>query len=273
MKKILSLLAAAALMLFSFSSACAQSAAWQSPCIAAPYDYSYQDDMRSIVIRRFSQDSLAYLVADVQVSRPDALKTVASSQFLPLSSLAQECGAVLAVNGDDYATHEYGVIIRNGKLLRAHGTTRHLLAVDPQGNMSLVTDRKSVKAGALADQLTAAGIVQAFEFGPALVQNGQALSFPSSFDLISTRPSRKEPRTAIGQIGPLHYLLVVVDGRQPGYSEGISLQDLQQLMLQYGAQTAFNLDGGGSAEMWFMGEIINRPSGDHERSMSDAIYF
>lgn len=99
------------------------------------------------------------------------------------------------------------------------------------------------------------------------------MAFPEAFDLISTRSSRREPRTAIGQLGPLHYCVIVVDGRQPGYSEGISLQDLRQMFVELGAQTAFNLDGGGSTELWFMGEILNQPSGGHERSVSDAICF
>ena len=67
--------------------------------------------------------------------------------------------------------------------------------------------------------------------------------------------------------------MIVVDGRMPGYSGGISLQNLQQLFLRCGAQMAFNLDGGGSTEMWFRGEIINQPSGGRERKVSDIICF
>lgn len=148
-----------------------------------------------------------------------------------------------------------------------------MLIVDSDGNMRLVRDRKANPYKALAEQLQSEQVWQAFEFGPALVENGQALSFPDAFDVISTRPSRKEPRTAIGMIEPLHYVIIVVDGRQPGYSDGISLQDLQLLFQDYGAQVAFNLDGGGSAEMWFMGEIISNPSGGQERRISDIICF
>lgn len=74
-------------------------------------------------------------------------------------------------------------------------------------------------------------------------------------------------------IAPLHYVVVVLDGRQPGYSNGVSLQSLQQLFMQLGAQTAINLDGGGSAELWFQGEILNQPAGGHERKLSDCIWF
>ena len=44
-------------------------------------------------------------------------------------------------------------------------------------------------------------------------------------------------------ISPLHYVIVVVDGRQSGYSEGVSLQTLQKLFVNLGVQTAINLDG------------------------------
>lgn len=112
-----------------------------------------------------------------------------------------------------------------------------------------------------------------FEFGPILVQDGAAVSFPKSFDVISTRDSRREPRTGIGMIDPLHYVLIVVDGRQPGYSDGISLQSLQALFVSLGATNAINLDGGGSTEMWFQGVILNEPAGGTERELSDCIYF
>lgn len=273
MKKMMFLLLIAALVLLTLTFACAEEPAWQPPCIDAPYDHTYQDESRSIVIRSFSQDDCTYYVADVQLCNADGFMAITSSPYEPLSTLGQEANAVLAINSDDYATHKYGVIIRNGEVLRTRSTTRHMLTVDAQGDLGLITDRKNMNASKLAKQLIDSGVRHTFEFGPALVEDGYALVFPKSFDLISTRETRKEPRTAIGQIGPLHYILIVVDGRQPGYSDGISLQGLQQLMLQYGAQTAFNLDGGGSAEMWFMGEIVNHPSGDHERSMSDAICF
>ena len=117
------------------------------------------------------------------------------------------------------------------------------------------------------------GALATFEFGPVLVINGQAASFSKTFDVISTRESRREPHTAIGMIAPLHYLVIVVDGRQSGYSEGMSLQALQQMFVRYGAQTAINLDGGGSTEMWFQGQVISSPSGGKERYVSDMIWW
>ena len=253
-------------------------AEWQTPCTTAPYDYQFQDDARYITVNRVARDGVTYFVADVQLAQATgfhtALSSGASSGGLEsVSAMASRAGAVLAINGDDYGTHNYGVIIRNGELLRAEQTTRSQMAVDRNGDMTVRSERNGEDAAALGQQLVSEGVLQTFEFGPELVLDGKTAEFGTTFDIISTNPSRKEPRTAIGQIGPLHYVLLVVDGRQDGYSVGISLQDLQSLFLQYGAKTAMNLDGGGSTEMWFQGQVINRPSGGVERDVSDAIYF
>ena len=52
------------------------------------------------------------------------------------------------------------------------------------------------------------------------------------------------PRTAIGQRKDGTVLLLVIDGRQPGYSVGATLRDLQNILYEEGAVIAANLDGG-----------------------------
>ncbi len=263
-----------ALTLIFSSIAHAQDSAWDAPRIDAPYDYSYQDDNLSVAINRIEEDSSVCFVADVQLRDASGFHTAAAAgDFEALSSMAGRAGAVLAINADDYGTHHYGVIIRDGKLIRANDTTRHMLALLPDGSFGTVSDRTLEQPSALADRLAAENVLHTFEFGPILVENGEAVSFPRAFDVISTRESRREPRTAIGMVSPLHYLIIVADGRQPGYSEGLSLQTLQKLFVRYGVQTAINLDGGGSTEMWFQGEILNSPAGGHERKLSDIIWF
>lgn len=134
-------------------------------------------------------------------------------------------------------------------------------------------ERSTEDPVALGNELVQANTWQTFEFGSELIRNGQAVEFSPEFDLISTASTRREPRTAIGQIAPLHYVVIVADGRQSGYSKGMTLIELQHLFLRYGAQTAINLDGGGLSEMWFNGSIVNRPSQGSERRLSDILYF
>lgn len=250
----------------------------QTPCTSQPYDYQYQDDTRAISVNKISQDDFTYFLVDVQLTDVSGFHTglssdKASGKLEPLSTMASRHGAVLAINGDDYGAHKFGTIIRNGELLRVHDTTRNMLIVDNTGSMSVIAERSGENPNKLSKKLLADKVWQTFEFGPELVRNGQSVSFSKSFDVISTKSSRKEPRTAIGQIEPLHYIIIVVDGRQEGYSNGITLQDLQQLFVQHGAQTAMNLDGGGSTELWFQGQILNQPCGGEERYMSDIIYY
>lgn len=247
---------------------------WDTPCIAEPYDETYEDSYRSIKIKRIEWDNSVAFIADVQLKDAgDFHAGSAGGGFDTISVMAQQAGAVLAINADDYGTHNYGIIIRDGSRIRANSTTRHLVAVLPDGSLEMVGDHSRDNAKAVAARLEKENVMHTFEFGPILVQDGAAVSFPKSFNVISTRDSRREPRTGIGMIDPLHYVLIVVDGRQPGYSDGISLQSLQSLFVLLGAANAINLDGGGSTEMWFQGVILNEPAGGTERELSDCIYF
>lgn len=84
-------------------------------------------------------------------------------------------------------------------------------------------------------------IAQAISGGSLLVSQGQ---------VVSAGDNQAEPRTAVGlDQRRRELLLVVVDGRQPGYSEGLTLAELAELMIELGAYEAINLDGGGSSTL------------------------
>ena len=85
------------------------------------------------------------------------------------------------------------------------------------------------------------------------------------------------PRTSVGITADGRILMVVVDGRQPGYSIGVTLAELGRLMLDLGAVTAFNLDGGGSTVMAVRApgaahiRVSDRPSDGRERMLTQAL--
>jgi exopolysaccharide biosynthesis protein len=93
--------------------------------------------------------------------------------------------------------------------------------------------------------------------GPLLIKDGTPLlSTPmEGYNLEQTAP-----RTAIGQTKDGMVYLIVVDGRQPAWSAGITLSELGELFISRKAHNALNLDGGGSSTMIIQNEIINRPS-------------
>ena len=123
-----------------------------------------------------------------------------------------------------------------------------------------------------AQQLLDSGVVNLFAFGPTLVSDGKVVI--SQNEEVG-RAMANNPRTAIGMIDDLHYVLVVSDGRTSA-SQGLSLYELAQVLQQYGCKTAYNLDGGGSSTMYFNGEVVNNPTTNgnriSERSVSDIVY-
>ena len=113
-------------------------------------------------------------------------------------------------------------------------------------------------------------IVNVFNFGPALVIDGELQTMPEKYNY---NIDGMEPRCAIGQLGELEYLLVVVDGRDADGSKGCTVAELAQFMYDQGCTQAYNLDGGNSALMYFHGENYSKKSVSAERSVSDIIYF
>jgi hypothetical protein len=108
--------------------------------------------------------------------------------------------------------------------------------------------------------------------GPQLIKDGRvAITFEAE-KIAPSLVTDRHPRTAIARLKDGCMLLATVDGRQPGVSAGMSLPELADLLLEFGAAEAINLDGGGSTTMVVNGKLVNKPSDQTgERPVSDAI--
>jgi hypothetical protein len=115
------------------------------------------------------------------------------------------------------------------------------------------------------------GIVDAIGGGPLIVREGQPV-FRALEDFTSYQLSLRHPRTGVGQKADGSIIFVAVDGRQPGYSTGMTNFELAQTLVRLGAVTASALDSGGSTTMAFDGKLLNRPSDRPERAVSDALF-
>ncbi len=80
----------------------------------------------------------------------------------------------------------------------------------------------------------------------------------------------RHPRTMLGWNEKFFYL-VVVDGRQPGLSNGMTFVEQAQWMKKLGCTEALNIDGGGSSTFWLGGKIMNSPSDGRERSIANGL--
>jgi len=162
--------------------------------------------------------------------------------------------AIIPMNG--YVLSASGAFVDSLKLLKAEKLTiRHELSslLDADRNVPLRN----------ASYHTA---------GPILMLDGEALAHHTSENIRSDFVTTRHPRTGIGISEDEQTLfLVVVDGRQPELSAGMSLPELTQFFQRLGAHHAYNLDGGGSTTMVVDGAVKNSPSDGKERRRCDAL--
>lgn len=232
----------------------------------------YQDDTLHVQIEDIERDSSVYHVAHVQIADPGQLRTALScepgdkTKAVP-SLIANAYNAVVAINGDSYLFRSTGYIVRQGQALRESTSTElDMLIIDTAGDFHAL---RQPTRQSLAEALEAWDVAQCFTFGPVLVMDGQVQTVYNGYGFSA---QDKSPRTAIGQVGPLDYVLVVVDGRQDN-SRGVTHKQLAAFMGSLGCTVAFNLDGGGSSTLLFGGQVYNSLSEGGEREISDIIYF
>ena len=238
---------------------------------------SYSDDNLSIKLSEYTVSGTVVHVAEVKADSADYLKTAfaqgsyGKNVTAATSDIAESVNAILAINGDYYGAQETGYVIRNGKLYRSTAVSgREDLVIYEDGTFGIINE-----SDVTAEQLIAKGAVQTLSFGPALVENGK-VSVDSDDEV--GRAMASNPRTAIGIKADGTYIFVVSDGRTDE-SEGLSLLQLAEFMKKLGAETAYNLDGGGSSTMVFNGNVVNTPTGGgigngsgSERKVSDIVY-
>ncbi|MCD8087790.1 MAG: phosphodiester glycosidase family protein [Oscillospiraceae bacterium] len=235
---------------------------------------SYSDENITITITEYREYDTSIYVADVVVSSAEYLKTAFAENTYgrnvtaKTSEIADSVGAILAINGDYYGSQESGYVLRNGVLYRSLAAhSQEDLVIYADGSFEIISE-----SDVTAEILLAQGAEQILSFGPALVENG-AVAVTSEDEVGKAKTSN--PRTAIGIIDNLHYLLVVSDGRTDE-SAGLTLYELAEFMQSLGSKTAYNLDGGGSSTMVFNGVVVNNPTSSgrsiKERSVSDIVY-
>ena len=74
----------------------------------------------------------------------------------------------------------------------------------------------------------------------------------------------RHPRSALG-FNDDKLFLIAIDGRQHGYSMGMTLYDMGKFFSELGIKHAINFDGGSSSTLWALGDVVNSPAHGHER--------
>lgn len=176
------------------------------------------------------------------------------SRGTKLSQICKNNNAIAGINAGGFVDNDgrgngnllCDATIINKKLLYGNKSTRYRF-------IGLSSDKKLILGKYTYQEALNAGIESAVEFGPYLIVNGKK-------QITNASSGGIHPRMAIGQKKDGTFLFVVVDGRQPGYSIGTNLLELQNIFNRYDAYNAANLDGGSSATMYYNGKIVNKTS-------------
>jgi len=116
------------------------------------------------------------------------------------------------------------------------------------------------------------GVKTAISGGPVLVRGAKRQRFKTadsdSYEFGSMM--ERHPRSAIGW-NENYFFLVTVDGRQKGVSAGMTLNELAAYLVELGCEEAMNLDGGGSATLWYDGKVRNHPCDGYEREVANCL--
>ena len=174
------------------------------------------------------------------------------------SRIAKKNNAVAAINGGGFYDPNgtgtgrlpYGFIIHEGKYLLGQ-------QVDDKERVDFVGMTRSgnlIAGNYNKKELHDLGVTEGLTFCPPLIMNGKKVirSGDGGWGI--------SPRSAIGQKKDGTMMFLVIDGRQPGYSIGATLVDVQNIMYEKGAYIAANLDGGSSTTLYYNGNVVNKPA-------------
>ncbi len=228
-------------------------------------------EMQKIVAGTESKP-ITYYLADIYIKDITSFRTAVAIDYeefnegtrknvMSTLQLSQLTNSLVAVSGDNFAFHD-GIVVRNGieweSKLPVYGD---ICVLYYDGTME--TYPQSIKR-ADVDAIYAKEPYQIWTFGPELLEDGEV---PSRF-----ANTKANPLCAIGYYEPGHYCFILVDGRQKGYSWGMTYADLAQVFYDLGCKVAFNLDGGDTAVMTYMGEWRSQPQDASPRETSDILY-
>ncbi len=228
---------------------------------------SYRSENVAVTIEERDVGGATCYIADVYVQDIMSFRTAFSGgkykgRYQLTTQIAYDVDAIVAVNGDFCLAHSSSPLVRNGVWYRKNYTKKADICVMTRDGVI----RTCAPAEMNLARLTALDPYQTFLFGPMLLdeQGGAKTAFNSAL-------TNRNPRTAIGYYEPGHYCLVVVDGRQGGYSRGMRLAELSALFESLGCRAAYNLDGGQTSMMATADGLVSRPYRGG-RAVSDIVY-
>jgi exopolysaccharide biosynthesis protein len=205
------------------------------------------------------------------------------AELTPTDEWARKTGVFLAVNANFFAktstpkmAEVLGLSLSDQRVVSPlrifEGNPDPAIVFDRSGKATIGRIGEAELAGAW-DGVAGIGAERAGANAGLLVLDGV-----NTGETARVAPQARHPRTAVGvSRNGLTLWVVVVDGRQPDYSVGMTLPELGALMVELGADDALNLDGGGSSSFVFQlpgsEPVVNRPSDGKFRAVANHLGF
>ena len=215
---------------------------------------------------RVDRRDLVWFMADIRFKEGEAFRAYSADPKRPSRAqerpekIAKANRVVYAQNGDLFSFRVYnrekkGLIIRDGRVLFEDTYTRPVAKIPPLDELALFPDghvEMRTPGQYSAQDYLSAGARDVLAFGPILFR-GRVKD-----ERLEKSFTHREPRSAIGVVGPGHFIGIMVEGRNKR-SAGAPLRFVADRLLEAGCQEAFTLDGGQTAAMIFMGRNVMDP--------------
>lgn len=235
----------------------------------------YLDETILAITWKQAIDGGVYTFSEVKIAHPSQFRRFlaggefGSDKLFVTTEMAQSVNAVVASSGDFYNYRQAGTLVYDGRVRRVHNGLVDTCYVDENGDLSFssrMEERDQEQSQQYVDEKK---ILFSLAFGPVLIRDGEVVT-PNSY--VVGEIHDHYPRSALCQLGKLHYLLAVVNA-EGDYQQTPTLRRFGENLCQRGIKTAYTLDGGQTAVIAMDGELINSVLFGYQRKISDIIYF
>lgn len=220
-------------------------------------------------------DGGVYTFSEIKIAHPSQFRRFlaggefGSDKLFVTTEMARSVNAVVASSGDFYNYRQAGTLVYDGQVKRVHNGLVDTCYVDENGDL-LFSSRADTRDMAQAQEFVDENsILFSLAFGPVLIQEGKVVT-PDSYAVGEI--GDHYPRSALCQLGKLHYLLAMVNS-EGDYEQTPTLRRFGENLQRLGVRTAYTLDGGQTAVLAMDGELINAVLYGYQRKISDIIYF
>lgn len=230
----------------------------------------YLDETILCITWQHTVGTTVYTCSEVKIAHPSQFRRFltegefGSGKLRKATEMAASVNAVTASNGDYYAFRNYGNLVYNGEVKRSGNTYLDTCYIDENGDLIMVDYFKLYKDADVKAFVEENKIRFSLAFGPIMIRDGKnvvKVEYPIG------EVEEFYARSALCQIGPLHYMLVTVNSCRQ------DLYHITKHLLSLGVQQAYMIDGGQTATIVTNDKLMNPVEYGGERDTSDIIYF